>query len=86
MLGYSPTMLANMIGMSYQQEYKYERGIIRIPVACLNDIAKALGVPIGYFFEGLGEGNPDLTKRQRMCLEMARNFSAITDEKHRDKP
>jgi len=85
MLGFSQQELADLIGVTYQQAHKYERGINRISAGRLHDIAQVFGVPVGYFFEGLGEGySPDLTKRKRMCLELARNFSHITDDRQRD--
>ena len=75
--------MAELVGVTYQQAHKYERGINRVSSGRLYDIAQVLGVSVEYFFEGLGEGySPDLTKRQRMCLELARNFSLIADEKH----
>ena len=83
MLGYSQQQMADLIGVTYQQPHKYERGINRISAGRLYEVAQVLGVPVGYFFEGLLEGDsPDLTKRQRMCLELARNFANITEEKH----
>ena len=85
MLGYSQQQMAELVGVTYQQAHKYERGINRISAGRLYEIAQVLGVPVGYFFEGLGENRAhDLTKRQRMCLELARNFSLITDEKLQD--
>jgi len=42
-------------------------------------------VPVEYFFDGLDEGRrPQPTHRQRMCLELARNFSEISNEKHQE--
>lgn len=41
---------------------------------------------MSYFFDGL-EGNgseDDLSIRQRMCLELARNFTQIPNERHRE--
>ena len=85
MLGYSQQQMADLIGVTYQQAHKYERGINRISAGRLYEIAQVLGIPVGYFFEGLGDGHgPDLTKRQRMCLELARNFAGITDERHQE--
>ena len=82
MLGLSQQQMADLIGVTYQQAHKYERGINRISAGRLYEISRVLGVPVGYYFEGLGEGRgPDLTARQRMCLELARNFSNIADEK-----
>lgn len=85
MLGLSQQQMANMIGVTYQQAHKYERGINRISAGRLYEIAQVLGVPVSYFFEGLdSERATDLTARQRMCLELARNFSSISNEKHQE--
>ena len=85
MLGLSQQQMADLIGVTYQQAHKYERGINRISAGRLYEIAQVLGVPVSYFFEGLDTHRvSDLTARQRMCLELARNFSSITNEKHQD--
>jgi len=85
MLGLSQQQMADLVGVTYQQAHKYERGINRISAGRLYEIAQVLGVPVGYFFEGLdNQRSPDLTARQRMCLELARNFSAINNERHQD--
>lgn len=85
MLGLSQQQMADLIGVTYQQAHKYERGINRISAGRLYEIAQVLGVPVSYFFEGLDNSRSmDLTSRQRMCLELARNFASITNEKHQD--
>lgn len=86
MMGLSQQQLARMIGVTYQQAHKYERGLNRISAGRLFEIAQVLGVPVSYFFEGLAAEAtaPDLSSRQRMCLELARNFSLINNEKHQD--
>jgi transcriptional regulator with XRE-family HTH domain len=85
MLGYTQQQMANLIGVTYQQAHKYERGINRISAGRLYSIATALNVPINYFFEGLvASDNRETSPRQRMCLEMARNFSSIENEKFQD--
>ena len=86
MLGLSQQQMANLIGVTYQQAHKYERGINRISAGRLFEIARVLRVSVGYFFEGLEEqgGEGDLTVRQRMCLELARNFTQIPNERHRE--
>ena len=86
MLGLSQQQLAQMIGVTYQQAHKYERGLNRISAGRLYEIAQVLSVPVSWFFEGLAsEISPvELTARQRMCLELARNFAAIDNEKHQE--
>ena len=86
MLGLSQQQMAELIGVTYQQAHKYERGINRISAGRLFEIAQVLGVPVDYFFDGLGgagNGN-ELQERQRMCLEVARNFSQIDNKRHQE--
>ena len=82
----SQQQMADMIGVTYQQAHKYERGINRISAGRLFEIAQALRVPVGFFFEDLDldENDREMSTRQRMCLELARNFSQIADKRHQD--
>ncbi len=85
MLGLSQQQMAEMIGVTYQQAHKYERGINRISAGRLFDISQVLGVPVGFFYEGLENGNgEELQDRQRMCLEVARNFTQIDNKSHQE--
>lgn len=86
MLGLSQQQMAELIGVTYQQTHKYERGINRISAGRLFGIARVLKVPVGYFYEGLeDEGNePELSSRQRLCLELSRNFAQIENERHQE--
>ena len=45
-----------MIGITFQQVQKYERGTNRIVASRLFELAKALGVTVDYFFEGMPDG------------------------------
>ncbi|WP_404422334.1 helix-turn-helix domain-containing protein [Thalassospira australica] len=85
MLGLSQQQMADLIGVTYQQAHKYERGINRISAGRLYEISQVLGVPVSYFYEGLdGNQATELNARQRMCLELARNFASIKHEKHQE--
>jgi transcriptional regulator with XRE-family HTH domain len=85
MLGLTQQQLADMIGVTYQQAHKYERGINRVSAGRLYEIGRVLGVPIAFFYEGVDGGSaPQVSDRQRMCLELARNFSSITNERHQE--
>lgn len=86
MLGLSQQQMADMIGVTYQQAHKYERGINRISAGRLYEITRVLNVPITYFFEGLDEADDEdtMNPRQRMCLELARNFANISNQKHQE--
>lgn len=58
LLGMSQTKLGELLGLSFQQIQKYERGIDRISVGRLVHLAQVLGVPITYFFEDLEDLEP----------------------------
>ncbi len=85
MLGFTQQQLADLIGVTYQQAHKYERGINRISAGRLFEIAHVLSVPVNYFFEGLSEEEGrQISSRERMCLELARNFAQIPNERHQE--
>src|SRR4051794_41142380 len=80
-LGMTLQQLAELIGVSYQQAYKYEKGLNRLAAGQLWRTAKGLGVEVDYFFAGLGS-RPGAFKpsgRQRLLLELTRSFLAIPD-------
>lgn len=85
LLGLTQQQLAEMIGVTYQQAHKYERGVNRISAGRLYEIAQVLGVGVGYFFEGVnGDGQRLLNQRQRLCLEVSRNFANIENESYQE--
>jgi hypothetical protein len=47
---------------------------------------KSYKVPVNFFFDGLDDHIDEsaLPERQRMCLELARNFSQISNERHQE--
>lgn len=49
--GMSQTILGSLVGVTFQQIQKYERGENRISASRLQKVATALGVPLSYFFE-----------------------------------
>jgi transcriptional regulator with XRE-family HTH domain len=85
MLGLTQQQMAELIGVTYQQAHKYEKGINRVAASRLHSIAQALGVEIGYFFEGvqMGGGFVPPASRRRL-LDLARNFLSIPDPRHRE--
>lgn len=59
LLGLTQQQLASEVNIRFQQIQKYESGANRISASRLWAIAKALDVPVAYFFDGL---NGDETK------------------------
>jgi transcriptional regulator with XRE-family HTH domain len=85
MLGLTQQQLADLIGVTYQQAHKYERGINRVSAGRLFEVAQVLSVSVSYFFDGLEQENDRaISPRERMCLELARNFAQIPNERHQE--
>lgn len=85
--------LAQLLNLTFQQVQKYEKGVNRIAAGRLYDIAKGLGVPITYFYDGvedmlennrqaLAEENPDAAAPVMTgeMLELVAAFQAIRDD------
>ncbi|MEO1642711.1 MAG: helix-turn-helix domain-containing protein [Pseudomonadota bacterium] len=55
--------LGELLGLTFQQVQKYEKGVNRVSAGRLFELAGVLGVPITYFFEGIAEmvGSPTMT-------------------------
>jgi transcriptional regulator with XRE-family HTH domain len=85
MLGLTQHQLAELIGVTYQQAHKYEKGINRVAAGRLYGIAQALGVEVSYFFEGLQTADRLVpSPQQRMLLDLARNYLNIPIRAHRE--
>ncbi|GAU80158.1 helix-turn-helix domain-containing protein [Bosea sp. BIWAKO-01] len=50
--GYSQTKLAELLGITFQQIQKYEKGVNRISASRLQHIANIFQIPVAHFFEG----------------------------------
>src|SRR4051794_8818712 len=85
-LGLTQQGLAELIGVTYQQAHKYEKGVNRIAAGRLYTIAQALGVEVGYFYDGTGAepGTFAPTANQRRLLELSRSFSSITSQRQQE--
>jgi transcriptional regulator with XRE-family HTH domain len=85
MLGLTQQQMAELIGVTYQQAHKYEKGINRIAAGRLYQVAKALGVDVAFFFEGLDDARTfKPSPQQRLLLELARNFVAIPNRRQQE--
>lgn len=84
LLGLSQEKLASLLGLTFQQVQKYERGMNRVGASRLWDIGKVLEVPINFFFEdmdksvasqsprmfSLNENNPALLAEEEETYEV----------------
>ena len=93
-IGMTQQQLADSVGIKFQQIQKYETGMNRVSASRLWDIASALGVPIAFFFEGMGaqlsEGAehagvdmPADLLTDREALELLRSYYAIPEAQRR---
>ena len=87
-LGLSQKELADRVGISPQQVFKYERAENLVPAERLLSLSRALGVPIGYFFNDQSAADPDAAEGNAFAqevlftpdaLEMNRAFIKIED-------
>jgi transcriptional regulator with XRE-family HTH domain len=92
MLEMSQEGLGYALGITFQQVQKYEKGMNRISVGRLQQIAQLLQVPVPFFFEGIPGGvdgcpvtPPDVNEFLSTSegLALAKAFVRIPDAKLR---
>ncbi len=59
--GLSQAELGELLGVSFQQVQKYEKGVNRVSAGRLQRVAEALQVPVTFFYAGFApdRGQPD---------------------------
>jgi transcriptional regulator with XRE-family HTH domain len=71
-IGMSQERLAELLGVTFQQVQKYEKGVNRIAASRLFDIAGALEMPVARFFEGIaGKGAAGVAEGSRDYIDDA---------------
>ncbi len=55
MLGMSQERLGDLLGLTFQQVQKYERGANRVGASRLFDMARILDVPVGFFYDDMDD-------------------------------
>ncbi len=53
LIGMSQERLGELLGLTFQQVQKYEKGVNRIGAGRLFEVSRILGVNIDYFYEGV---------------------------------
>ena len=99
MRGISQGQLADLLGLTFQQVQKYERGSNRMSASRLYQLARALDTPLAWFFQELDADRPsrarsadaELSEQEtaaimrRETLELVRVYHQIEDPKLRRK-
>ena len=78
----SQTDLAKAVGVTFQQVQKYEQGKNRVGGSRLDGIARALQVPVSYFFEQTSEEMEAVQGSllsTRGAVSLLRAYAAIKD-------
>lgn len=89
MVGMTQQQLADKVGIKFQQIQKYETGMNRVSASRLWDIADALGVTIGFFFEGIDDSRETAAAAagdfmaDKEALELVRSYYAIPEAQRR---
>ncbi len=86
--GMSQMKLAEIVGVSYQQIQKYEKGVNKISIKRLEQISKALDAPINLFFQSYKEVVSEtpviygkITDDEKLLLQL---FRKIKNKKSRN--
>lgn len=86
-VGMTQQQLAQAVGIKFQQIQKYETGMNRVSASRLWDIARALDVPVAFFFEGLadaaGSDGRDGLMVDKEALQLVRAYYAIPEPQRR---
>ena len=56
LIGMSQERLGDLLGLTFQQVQKYEKGVNRIGAGRLFEVSRILNVPVDFFYEGVNEG------------------------------
>ena len=87
--GMTQQQLADAVGIKFQQIQKYETGMNRVSASRLWDIAKAMSVPISFFFDGIEAEGKELsatsapTMESKEAMHLVRAFYAIPEHQRR---
>jgi transcriptional regulator with XRE-family HTH domain len=91
LLGMSQERLGQLLGLTFQQIQKYERGVNRIGSSRLYELGRILHVPVSFFFDAMPEDGAvapeamvfdddrELSLDKRETLELVRAYNRIPD-------
>jgi transcriptional regulator with XRE-family HTH domain len=95
LIGMSQERLGDLLGLTFQQVQKYEKGVNRIGAGRLFEVSRILNVPIDFFYEGVstqpGAGEPESAPpvmefvSSGEGLQLALAFMKIKDAKVRKR-
>lgn len=81
MIDMTQQVLADSVGIKFQQIQKYETGANRVSASRLWDIANTMDVPVGFFFHGVS-GNGDERENPSIDLLAEKEAVELVDTYH----
>jgi transcriptional regulator with XRE-family HTH domain len=95
LIGMSQERLGDLLGLTFQQVQKYEKGVNRIGAGRLFEVSRILNVPVDFFYEGVAaqlagnehEGAPPVMEfvSSGEGLQLSLAFMKIKDTKVRKR-
>jgi transcriptional regulator with XRE-family HTH domain len=97
LIGMSQERLGDLLGLTFQQVQKYEKGVNRIGAGRLFEVARILNVPVNFFYEGLATDQPGMSSAEAAAppvmefvssgegLQLSLAFMKIKDTKVRKR-
>ena len=88
LLGWSQERLSELLGLTFQQVQKYEKGLNRVSASRLWDFSTVLGIPVSFFFEDMDK---DVAKQgprmfsARDVVDLAEEVDNFNDDPMRKK-
>jgi transcriptional regulator with XRE-family HTH domain len=77
LIGMSQEKLGDLLGLTFQQVQKYEKGINRIGAGRLFEIARILDVPIDFFYDGVGTLSDGLGEVRAPVMEFVSSAEGL---------
>lgn len=84
-MGMSQDTLAKAVNITFQQVQKYERGATRISASRLYDMARVLGVTVGYLCDGFEDSGDGSFMATEEGAELASVFMRVRSQNQRQR-
>ena len=77
LIGMSQEKLGDLLGLTFQQVQKYEKGVNRIGAGRLFEIARILDVPIDFFYDGVGTPSDGVGEARAPVMEFVSSTEGL---------
>ena len=77
LIGMSQEKLGDLLGLTFQQVQKYEKGINRIGAGRLFEIARILDVPVDFFYDGVAAPSDALAETSAPVMEFVSSSEGL---------